>query len=147
MTNNEAIARRAEAVIPGGLLSPSRRLGAPIAFSRADGPYLYDADGNRYTDYHCAFGANVLGHRNPAIFKAIADVNESVDLIGAGVLELEVEVAELLVRAIPCADQVAFCSRDRKPHTMPSVWPAPTRGENKLSSSRAAITGGTTTSP
>lgn len=110
MTNNEAIARRAEAVIPGGLLSPSRRLGAPIAFSRADGPYLYDADGNRYTDYHCAFGANVLGHRNPAIFKAIADVNESVDLIGAGVLELEVEVAELLVKAIPCADQVAFCS-------------------------------------
>jgi glutamate-1-semialdehyde 2,1-aminomutase len=110
MTNNEAIARRAEAVIPGGLLSPSRRLGPPIAFSRADGPYLYDADGNRYTDYHCAFGANVLGHRNPAIFKAIADVNESVDLIGAGVLELEVEVAELLVKAIPCADQVAFCS-------------------------------------
>ncbi|TGU04646.1 aminotransferase class III-fold pyridoxal phosphate-dependent enzyme, partial [bacterium M00.F.Ca.ET.156.01.1.1] len=28
----------------------------------------------------------------------------------AGVLELEVEVAELLVKAIPCADQVAFCS-------------------------------------
>ncbi|MFD1329111.1 aspartate aminotransferase family protein [Mycoplana ramosa] len=109
-TNNETIAARAEAVIPGGLLSPSRRLGAPIAFARAEGAYLYDADGNRYTDYHCAFGANVLGHRPPAVAAAIAKTAENLDLIGAGVLELEVEVAELLVNAIPCADQVAFCS-------------------------------------
>ncbi|MGE6785880.1 aspartate aminotransferase family protein [Ensifer adhaerens] len=109
-TNNEAIAARAETVIPGGLLSPSRRLGAPIAFARAEGAYLYDADGNRYTDYHCAFGANVLGHRPPAVAAAIAKTAENLDLIGAGVLELEVEVAELLVNAIPCADQVAFCS-------------------------------------
>lgn len=109
-TNNEAIASRAEAVIPGGLLSPSRRLGSPIAFARAAGPYLYDADGARYTDYHCAFGANVLGHRHPAISAAINEVGENLDLVGAGVLELEVEVAELLVKAIPCADQVAFCS-------------------------------------
>ena len=109
-TNNETIAARAETVIPGGLLSPSRRLGAPIAFARAEGAYLYDADGNRYTDYHCAFGANVLGHRPPAVSAAIAKTAENLDLIGAGVLELEVEVAELLVNAIPCADQVAFCS-------------------------------------
>lgn len=109
-TNNETIAARAETVIPGGLLSPSRRLGAPIAFARAEGAYLYDADGNRYTDYHCAFGANVLGHRPPAVAAAIAKTAENLDLIGAGVLELEVEVAELLVNAIPCADQVAFCS-------------------------------------
>ncbi|MBD9511966.1 aspartate aminotransferase family protein [Ensifer sp. ENS10] len=109
-TNNETIAARAEAVIPGGLLSPSRRLGAPIAFARAEGAYLYDADGNRYTDYHCAFGANVLGHRPPAVAAAIAETAENLDLIGAGVLELEVEVAELLVNVIPCADQVAFCS-------------------------------------
>lgn len=109
-TSNETIAARAEAVIPGGLLSPSRRLGAPIAFARAEGAYLYDADGNRYTDYHCAFGANVLGHRPPAVAAAIAETAENLDLIGAGVLELEVEVAELLVNAIPCAEQVAFCS-------------------------------------
>ncbi|ANH07630.1 aspartate aminotransferase family protein [Shinella sp. HZN7] len=109
-TNNETIAARAESVIPGGLLSPSRRLGAPIAFARAEGAYLYDADGNRYTDYHCAFGANVLGHRPPAVAAAIAETAENLDLIGAGVLELEVEVAELLVNAIPCAEQVAFCS-------------------------------------
>ncbi len=109
-TNNETIAARAQTVIPGGLLSPSRRLGAPIAFARAEGAYLYDADGNRYTDYHCAFGANVLGHRPPAVSAAIAKTAENLDLIGAGVLELEVEVAELLVNAIPSADQVAFCS-------------------------------------
>jgi glutamate-1-semialdehyde 2,1-aminomutase len=110
ISKNEEIAARAEAVIPGGLLSPSRRLGMPVAFTRAEGAYLYDADANRYTDYHCAFGANVLGHRNPAIAEAISEVSESLDLVGAGVLELEVEVAELLTKAIPCADQIAFCS-------------------------------------
>ena len=161
-TNNEKIAARAEAVIPGGLLSPSRRLGAPIAFAQAEGPYLYDADGNRYTDYHCAFGANVLGHRPPAVAAAIAKTAENLDLIGAGVLELEVEVAELLVNAIPCADQVAFCSRPasrlgqslwrsaaavRRRPTMPSVSPAPIQGGSRSSSSRAATTVGTIMSP
>lgn len=52
----------------------------------------------------------MLGHRPPAVAAAIAKTAENLDLIGAGVLELEVEVAELLVNAIPCADQVAFCS-------------------------------------
>lgn len=109
-TNNQSIARRADAVIPGGLLSPSRRLGRPVAFAKAEGPYLYDADGARYTDYHCAFGANVLGHRHPALAAAMAEVGEAIDLVGAGVMELEVEVAEMLVDAIPCAEQVAFCN-------------------------------------
>ncbi len=109
-SNNETIAARAEKVIPGGFLSPSRRLGPSIAFTKADGAYLWDADGQRYTDYHCGFGANVLGLRNRAVVEAVAEAGETVDLIGAGVLELEVEVAELLTSVIPCADQVSFCS-------------------------------------
>lgn len=107
---NETIAARAEKVIPGGHLSPNRKLGRPVVFTDAAGPYLHDAAGQRYSDYHCAFGANVLGHKHPAIVSAVKEVSDSIDLVGAGILELEVEVAERLVEAIPCAEQVSFCS-------------------------------------
>jgi len=108
--SNLALSERARKVMPGGHLSPSRDLGFPYAFVRANGPYLYDADGNEHVDYHCAFGANVLGHCHPAIRSRVAEVAERIDLIGAGVLDLEVEASEALVRCIPCAEQVAFCS-------------------------------------
>jgi glutamate-1-semialdehyde 2,1-aminomutase len=40
----------------------------------------------------------------------VAEVGERVDLVGAGILDLEVEAAEALTRAIPCAEQIAFCN-------------------------------------
>jgi glutamate-1-semialdehyde 2,1-aminomutase len=107
---NASLTARAQRVLPGGHLSPSRRLGFPYAFVRASGPYLYDADGNEHVDFHCGFGANVLGHCHPAVRKRVAEVAERIDLVGAGILDLEVEAAEALVRCIPCAEQVAFCS-------------------------------------
>jgi glutamate-1-semialdehyde 2,1-aminomutase len=110
LPSSAALAERAMAVIPGGHLSPSRRLGFPRAFTRAAGPFLYDVDGNQHTDFHCGFGANVLGHCHPTVRNRIEAVAERVDLVGAGILDLEVEAAEALVRCIPCADQVAFCS-------------------------------------
>ena len=38
---------------------------ANLYFERGEGPYLYDADGNRYIDMLMGFGAS-LGHRLPA---------------------------------------------------------------------------------
>jgi glutamate-1-semialdehyde 2,1-aminomutase len=108
--DNATLTERAQRVLPGGHMSPSRNLGFPYVFVRAQGPYLYDADDNQHVDFHCGFGANVLGHCHPAIRRRVAEVAERLDLIGAGTLDLEVETAEALVRCIPCAEQVAFCS-------------------------------------
>jgi glutamate-1-semialdehyde 2,1-aminomutase len=107
---NASLTARAASVLPGGHMSPSRRLGFPYAFVRAEGPYLYDADGNQHIDFHCGFGANILGHCNPVVRRRVAEAAERIDLVGAGILDLEVEAAEALVRCIPCAEQVAFCS-------------------------------------
>jgi glutamate-1-semialdehyde 2,1-aminomutase len=110
-TNDSAtLTDRARRVLPGGHMSPSRNLGLPYVFVRAQGPYLYDADGNEHVDFHCGFGANVLGHCHPAIRRRVAATADRLDLIGAGTLDLEIETAEALVRCIPCAEQVAFCS-------------------------------------
>ncbi|MER8434691.1 aspartate aminotransferase family protein [Mesorhizobium caraganae] len=108
--NTARLIERAGAVMPGGLLSPSRRLGAPHVFARAQGAFLYDVDGHQYTDFHCGFGANVLGHCHPAVRERIAAVSQDIDLVGAGTMRLEIEVAEALVDCIPCADLVAFCN-------------------------------------
>lgn len=51
-SENLQLSARAAKVMAGGHLSPSRKLWYPVAFQSASGPYLYDADGNRYTDYH-----------------------------------------------------------------------------------------------
>lgn len=107
---NVALSERARQVLPGGHLSPSRKLGQPYAFVRAEGAYLYDANGQRYTDYHCGFGAHVLGHGIASIRDRVFEVSQRIDLIGAGIIDLEVEAAEALVRLIPCAEQVAFCN-------------------------------------
>ncbi|WP_373064648.1 aspartate aminotransferase family protein [Gemmatimonas sp.] len=108
--DNATLTERALRVLPGGHMSPGRKLGSPYVFVRAQGAYLYDADGREHVDFHCGFGANVLGHCHPAIRRRVAEASERIDLIGAGTLDLEVEAAEALVRCIPCAEQVAFCS-------------------------------------
>ncbi|MFZ4962884.1 aspartate aminotransferase family protein [Pseudomonas sp. Mn2068] len=110
MSVNQSLYARAEKVLPGGHLSPSRKLGQPYAFVRAEGAYLFDADGQRHTDFHCGFGAHVLGHGHPAIRERVYEVTQRIDLIGAGITDLEVEVAEALVHYIPCAEQIAFCN-------------------------------------
>jgi glutamate-1-semialdehyde 2,1-aminomutase len=109
-SGNASLTERALRVLPGGHMSPSRKLGFPYVFVRAQGAHLYDADGNEHIDFHCGFGANVLGHCHPAIRRRVGEAAERIDLIGAATLDLEVEAAEALVRCIPCAEQIAFCS-------------------------------------
>ncbi|MGH3600996.1 MAG: aminotransferase class III-fold pyridoxal phosphate-dependent enzyme, partial [Pseudonocardiaceae bacterium] len=66
---------RACAVIPGGVNSPVRAFGAvggtPRFMVRAAGPYLWDADGNRYVDLVSSWGPMILGHAHPAVVQAV----------------------------------------------------------------------------
>lgn len=103
-------ARRAERVIPGGLNSFSRYLGRPYGFARSAGAYVWDFDGNRYVDYHAAFGAIVLGHNDPDVDRAVAEGLGPIDLLGVGITRAEVELAELVTSVIPSADQMICCT-------------------------------------
>jgi glutamate-1-semialdehyde-2,1-aminomutase len=103
-------ARRAERVIPGGLNSFSRYLGEPYGFARSAGAHVWDFDGNRYVDYHAAFGAIVLGHNDPDVDAAVANALSPVDLIGIGITRPEVELAELVCSVIPSAEQMIACT-------------------------------------
>ncbi len=103
---NVTLVERARQVIPGGVNSGNRGLPWPIAFVRAEGAYLLDADERRYLDYHAAFGPIILGHNHPRVNASVTDVMNRIDIIGAGVTDLEVDLADRLNRHIPCAERV-----------------------------------------
>ncbi|MBP7691000.1 MAG: aspartate aminotransferase family protein [Anaerolineales bacterium] len=107
---NAELVERARRVMPGGVNSVNRVLPWPLAFVEAQGAYLTDADGRRYLDYHAAFGPYILGHNHPRVNAAVRAALERVDLIGAGVTDLEVRLAEKLVQHIPCAERVMLAN-------------------------------------
>ncbi len=100
---------RAKKVIPGGVNS-NIRMGEkphPIFFESAEGPYLFDVDGNRLIDYVLGQGPMLLGHRPSFVIEAVEEQ------LGRGILyggqhELEVEVARLVTRMVPSAEVVRF---------------------------------------
>lgn len=101
---SRAIFDAACAVIPGGVNSATRAVGAPWAFARAEGSRMWDADGREYVDYHAAFGAIVLGHCDPRVDGPVRETIGRLDLTGWGVTELEVEYARLVSDSIASVD-------------------------------------------
>ena len=106
VTSNLELVERARQVIPGGVNSINRVLPWPIAVVEAAGAYFTDADGTRYLDYHAAFGPLILGHNHPVVNAAVHAAIDRIDIIGAGVTDIEVELAERIVQHVPCAERV-----------------------------------------
>jgi glutamate-1-semialdehyde 2,1-aminomutase len=89
------------------LFSMNRRVDPMIVFERAQGAYLWDVEGRRYTDYHAAFSPYFLGHADPDVDGAVIEaLQRQTSLFGAGTTPWEGELAELLVRSVPTLDQV-----------------------------------------
>ncbi len=96
--------------VPGGISSARRRTDPPISIRSASGAELEDRDGNRWLDFHQAYGAIILGHSFPAVTARVsAEIRERV-LFGLGITEGEVELARRLVELIPCAEQVVLAN-------------------------------------
>src|SRR5438132_9474945 len=104
---------RACSVIPGGVNSPARAFGGvggqPITIARGEGPYLFDIDGNRYLDFVGSWGPLILGHSHPAVVEAAIAAVRNGSSFGAP-CELETELAELVVDAVPSVEMVRFVS-------------------------------------
>ncbi|MGO1740009.1 MAG: aspartate aminotransferase family protein, partial [Actinomycetaceae bacterium] len=103
---SRSLAEAAERIIPGGVNSATRSIGAPWAWKAAHGATITDMDGATYTDYHAAFGAILLGHTDERVNEAVTRAIADIDLVGLGTTELEVEAAQLVVDAIPSAEMV-----------------------------------------
>ena len=103
--------RAASEVIPGGVNSPVRAFkavgGTPIFVEKAQGAYLYDADGNRLIDYINSWGPMILGHAFPPVIDALVDKAKLGTSFGMPT-EIETQIAELAVSMVPNVDQIRF---------------------------------------
>ena len=99
--------------IPGGVNSPVRAFksvgGTPVFMSKANGAYLYDADGNKYIDYINSWGPMILGHNHPEVIDAIQNKIKEALSFGAPT-EIEVEMAQLIKSMVPNVDLVRLVS-------------------------------------
>src|SRR5205809_679439 len=110
MSAQEDLLRRAEQVLPGGILG-SHRSGPGLEFvvKEGRGAYLWDMNGRRYLDYLLGSGPMLLGHAHPAVVEAVERQmarGTSYFLLN----EPAIQLAEEIVAAVPCAEHVRYTS-------------------------------------
>lgn len=110
---SQAMFERASRVIPLGSQTFSKSYlsypegEAPLFLSHGRGARVWDVDGNEYVDLVNGLLPNILGYDDPGVTQAV------VEQLGKGVTlslatELEIKLAEELVKLIPCAEMVRF---------------------------------------
>lgn len=113
MSKSEQLFARASQSIAGGVNSPVRAFravgGTPVFFSKAEGPFLFDADGKRYIDYIGSWGPMIAGHANPRVLQAVRDAIENGLSFGAPTA-IETDMAELVKTFFPSMEKLRFCS-------------------------------------
>lgn len=113
MSRSEALFIQAQQHIPGGVNSPVRAFravgGTPIFFEKAQGAYVWDADGKQYIDYVQSWGPMVLGHAHPDVINTVIETAKFGLSFGAPT-ERETTLAEKLCALMPGMDMVRFVS-------------------------------------
>lgn len=112
MTNTRCW-KAAQRYLAGGVNSPVRSFravgGHPFFVDRGDGPYLWDVEGRRYLDFVGSWGAAILGHRPPAVLRAVGQALRKGTAFGTPT-PAETEMACAVCEAVPSMEQVRFVS-------------------------------------
>jgi len=104
------IHERAKASLPAGVSSSFQAVPPyPLFISHAEGSHIWDADGNRYTDFHLGFGSLLVGHSHPVLVEALRDQLGKGSLYSLPSLDT-VLLAEEMVRRFAPIEQVRFCN-------------------------------------
>ncbi|HEY8432952.1 MAG TPA: glutamate-1-semialdehyde 2,1-aminomutase [Sandaracinaceae bacterium] len=104
---------KAKRWMPGGVSSPVRAFkavgGTPVFVERAEGPWLFGADGTRYVDYVGSWGPAILGHAHPDVVRAVQEAAAKGASYGAPTAQ-ETELAELVASFFPSIEMIRFVS-------------------------------------
>ena len=104
---------QASGLFPGGVNSPVRAFkavgGTPVFLAKGEGAAVWDADGNRYTDFLGSWGPLILGHANPAVVAAIAETAKDGTTFGA-CTEKEIQLGAEIRAAFPSMEKMRFVS-------------------------------------
>ena len=107
--NSSTLYSNAKEVMPGGVNSPVRAFnavgGEPLFIKSGKGSQIIDVDGNKFIDYVASWGPLIFGHAHARVVEAIIRQAELGTSYGAST-ELEIELAEKVVSAIPSVEIV-----------------------------------------
>ena len=110
---NETLFDRAKAIIPGGVNSPVRAFGSvggvPRFIKKAEGAYVWDENGTRYTDYVGSWGPAIVGHAHPEVIEAVREAALGGLSFGAPT-EAEIVIAEKIAELVPSVEQLRLVS-------------------------------------
>lgn len=113
MTTNQALFDRACLTIPGGVNSPVRAFksvgGSPRFITKAEGPYVWDAEGKRYIDYIGSWGPAIVGHAHPEVVEAVQEA-AALGLSYGAPTEGEILLAEKITQLLPSIEKVRLVS-------------------------------------
>lgn len=113
MSKSSDLFAKAQRTIPGGVNSPVRAFagvgGTPLFIERADGAYIFDADGKAYIDYVGSWGPMILGHNHTAIRDAVIEAARNGLSFGAPT-KMEITMAEMVSRLVPSMEMVRMVS-------------------------------------
>ncbi|WP_456325730.1 glutamate-1-semialdehyde 2,1-aminomutase [Desulfonauticus submarinus] len=109
MEKSSILFDKAKKIIPGGVNSPVRACISvktdPIFIEKGEGPFIYSVDEQKYIDYVLSWGPLILGHLHPQVKQAVESALQKGTSFGAP-CELEVELAELIIEALPSVEMV-----------------------------------------
>jgi glutamate-1-semialdehyde 2,1-aminomutase len=107
--NSKHLFSEAQRHIPGGVNSPVRAFGAvggtPLFFERANGAFMFDADGNRYIDYVLSWGPMLLGHGHKDVLQAIRNQLDKAMTFGTPTA-LEDKLANKICSIVPGMEMI-----------------------------------------
>jgi len=103
--------KQAQEVLPGGVNSPVRAFnavgGTPIFVEKAQGAYLYDADGNKLIDYIASWGPLLFGHAYAPVIEAVTERAKKGTSFGMPT-EVETLIAQKALSMVPNVDKIRF---------------------------------------
>ena len=101
--------KEAKLHMPGGVNSPVRAFknieGNPIFFKKAKGPFVFDADNNKYIDYIGSWGPMIMGHSHPEIIGAVSKQLKLGTSYGAPT-SIESVTAKLIKKCMPSIKKI-----------------------------------------
>lgn len=113
MQQNETLFERAKQIIPAGVNSPVRAFGSvggtPRFIARAQGAFVWDADGTQYIDYVGSWGTGIVGHAHPEVVEAVREAALGGLSFGAPT-ENEIIIAEEIRKIVPSVERLRLVS-------------------------------------
>src|SRR2546423_3704436 len=102
----QEIVAKAKRVLPGGTFG---NFAAEVVIREGKGGRVWDENGKEYIDYLLGSGPMLVGHAHPEVTEAAqAQIAKGTTFFANN--RLGIELAEAIIEAVPCAEQVRFVS-------------------------------------